>query len=118
MAVLVIILIILLVFFLLGVKFFRLWLQAKMSRADVKFSELIGMWLRRVDSRIIVLSKITAVQAGLSVTTRDLESHYLAGGRVPNVVRALIAADRANIELSLKTATAIDLAGRDILDAV
>ena len=98
--------------------FLRLWLQARLSRADVKFSELIGMWLRRVPRSPIVLSKITAVQAGLSLTTRDLESHYLAGGRVPNVVRALIAANRANIDLSLKTATAIDLAGRDILDAV
>jgi uncharacterized protein YqfA (UPF0365 family) len=117
-AILVILIIVTLVFFLLFLKFFRLWLQAKLSRADVKFSELIGMWLRRVDSRVIVLSKITAVQAGLELTTRDLESHYLAGGRVPNVVRALIAANRANIELTLKTATAIDLAGRDILDAV
>jgi uncharacterized protein YqfA (UPF0365 family) len=108
-----------LVFAMLFLKFFRLWLQAKLSRADVKFLELIGMWLRKVDTRIIVLSKITAVQAGLEViTTQDLESHYLAGGRVPTVVRALIAANRANIELSLKTATAIDLAGRDILDAV
>jgi len=107
-----------LVFILLIAKFFRLWLQAKLSRADVKFSELIGMWLRRVDTRTIVLGKITAIQAGLELTTRDLESHYLAGGRVPNVVRALIAANRANIDLSLKTATAIDLAGRDILDAV
>ncbi|MHC4582741.1 MAG: flotillin-like protein FloA, partial [Planctomycetota bacterium] len=97
---------------------FRLWLQARLSRADVKFSELIGMWLRRVDTRAIVLSKITAIQAGLTLTTTDLESHYLAGGRVPNVVRALIAANRANIELSLQTATAIDLAGRDILEAV
>ena len=103
---------------LLLAKFFRLWLQARLSRADVKFSDLIGMWLRRVDTRTIVLSKITAVQAGLSLTTRDLESHYLAGGRVPNVVRALVAANRANIDLSLKTATAIDLAGRDILEAV
>jgi uncharacterized protein YqfA (UPF0365 family) len=98
--------------------FLRLWLQAYFSRANIKFSELIGMRLRKVDSRTIVLSKITAVQAGLNLTTRDLESHYLAGGRVPNVVRALIAADRANIDLTLKTATAIDLAGRDILDAV
>jgi uncharacterized protein YqfA (UPF0365 family) len=117
-AVLVILIFMGLVFFLLFMKFFRLWLQAKLSRADVKFSELIGMWLRKVDTRVIVISKITAVQAGLSVTTRDLESHYLAGGRVPNVVRALIAANRANIDLTLKTATAIDLAGRDILDAV
>ncbi|MHC4346202.1 MAG: flotillin-like FloA family protein, partial [Planctomycetota bacterium] len=116
--VLVVIALAVLVFVLLFLKFFRLWLQAKLSRADVKFSELIGMWLRKVDSRTIVLSKITAIQAGLSLTTTDLESHYLAGGRVPNVVRALIAANRANIELNLKTATAIDLAGRDILDAV
>jgi len=115
---LVILIIAALVFLLLVIKFFRLWLQAKLSRADVRFSELIGMWLRKVDIRTIVISKITAVQAGLSLTTRDLESHYLAGGRVPNVVRALIAADRANIDLTLKTATAIDLAGRDILDAV
>jgi uncharacterized protein YqfA (UPF0365 family) len=98
--------------------FLRLWLQAYFAQANIKFSELIGMRLRKVDARTIVLSKITAIQAGLSVTTRDLESHYLAGGKVPNVVRALIAANRANIELSLKTATAIDLAGRDILAAV
>ncbi|MBN1392568.1 MAG: flotillin-like protein FloA [Sedimentisphaerales bacterium] len=117
-AVLVILILVVLIFFLLFLKFFRLWLQAKLSKADVKFTELIGMWLRKVDTRTIVISKITAVQAGLSLTTRDLESHYLAGGRVPNVVRALVAADRANIDLSLKTATAIDLAGRDILDAV
>ena len=117
-AILVVLVIAVVTFFLLFLKFFRLWLQAKLSRADVKFSELIGMWLRKVDTRVIVLSKITAVQAGLTVTTRDLESHYLAGGRVPNVVRALIAANRANIELTLKTATAIDLAGRDILEAV
>ena len=117
-ALLVILIIAGVILFLLFVKFFRLWLQAKLSRADVKFSELIGMWLRKVDTRTIVLSKITAIQAGLTLTTRDLESHYLAGGRVPNVVRALVAANRANIDLSLKIATAIDLAGRDILEAV
>jgi len=107
-----------LVFALVMLKFARLWLQAYFSRADVKLSELVGMWLRKVDMRMIVLSKITAVQAGLKLTTNDLESHYLAGGRVPNVVRAIIAADRANITLTLKTATAIDLAGRDIVDAI
>ena len=107
-----------LVFFLLFMKFFRLWLQARAARADVKLIELIGMWLRKVDTKTIVLSKITAIQAGLSLSTRDLESHYLAGGRVPNVVRALVAANRANIDLTLKIATAIDLAGRDILEAV
>ncbi len=117
-ALLIIVGIPLLIVILLGIKFFRLWLQAYLCRADVLFSELIGMWLRKVDTRAIVISKITAIQAGLHVTTQDLESHYLAGGRVPNVVRALIAANRANIDLSWKTATAIDLAGRDILEAV
>lgn len=117
-AVLLLLGIVVLVALLLIAKFARLWLQAYFSRADVRLSELIGMWLRKVDARTIVISKITAIQAGLSLTTKDLESHYLAGGRVPNVVRALVAANRANIDLSLKTATAIDLAGRDILEAV
>jgi len=117
-AVLIVIGIAILIAALVMLKFARLWLQAYFSRADIKLSELIGMWLRRVDARTIVLSKITAIQAGLKLSTNDLESHYLAGGRVPNVVRALIAADRANIDLSFKTATAIDLAGRDILDAI
>jgi len=117
-ALLVIVIIVAFVFLLLFLKFFRLWLQAKLSRADVKFSELIGMWLRKVDIRTIVLSKITAIQAGLTLMTRDLESHYLAGGNVPKVVRATIKANRANIDLTLKGAMAIDLAGRDILEAV
>jgi len=100
------------------IKYLGLWLRAKLSRADVKFLEILGMKLRKVRPETIVQNKIRAIQAGLSVNTRDLESHYLAGGHVQNVVLALIAASRANIELSLKTATAIDLAGRDILDAV
>ena len=99
-------------------KIFGLWVQALFAGAKVTVFELIGMRLRKVDARMIVLSKIQAVRAGLQVTTNDLESHYLAGGRVLNVVRALIAADRANIKLTWKTATAIDLAGRDIVDAV
>jgi uncharacterized protein YqfA (UPF0365 family) len=118
LAVLVIVALFVFLFALLIWGFLRLWLQAYFSRANVTIVELIGMKLRKVDAKTIVLSKITAVQAGLSLTTQDLESHYLAGGRVPNVVRALIAANRANIDLTLRTATAIDLAGRDILDAV
>jgi len=106
------------VLFLLFLQFFWLWVRAWMSKAKVSFFELIGMRLRRVDPNLIVQNKIRAVQAGLNLTTKDLESHYLAGGRVSNVVQALIAANRANIELTMKTATAIDLAGRDILDAV
>jgi len=99
-------------------QFFGLWLQAFMSRAGVSFADLIGMRLRKVDARVIVLSKIRAVKAGLDITTNDMETHYLAGGRVPNVITALIAADRAKIDLPWKTACAIDLAGRDILEAV
>ena len=76
------------------------------------------MRLRRVNPSVIVLSRIQAVRAGLEVSTGELETHYLAGGRPVNVVRALIAANRANINLTWKLATAIDLAGRDILDAV
>jgi uncharacterized protein YqfA (UPF0365 family) len=106
------------VFLLLVLKYGGLWLQARLSGAKVSIPELIGMSLRKVNSRTIVVSRITAMRAGVMVTTEDLESHYLAGGRVTNVVRAMIAANRANIDLTFKTATAIDLAGRDILEAV
>ncbi|MHC4552696.1 MAG: flotillin-like protein FloA [Planctomycetota bacterium] len=106
------------VFLLLVFAYGSLWLQARLSGASVSFAELIGMSLRKVNARTITVSRITAAKAGLTLSTPQLESHFLAGGRVPNVVRALIAATRANIELSWETATAIDLAGRDILEAV
>ena len=100
-------------------QFFSLWLQAYMSKAAVGFTDLIGQRLRKVKSTTIVHCKIQLVKAGLhDITTNDLESHYLAGGRVPNVSRAMIAAHRANIDLDFRKACAIDLAGRDILDAV
>ena len=100
-------------------QFFGLWLQAYMSNAGVSFTDLIGMRLRKVDSRTIVISKIQLVKAGIhDVTANDLESHYLAGGRVVNVARAMIAANRATIDLDWKKGCAIDLAGRDIIDAV
>jgi len=100
-------------------QFFRLWLQAYMSNASVSMFDLIGMRLRKVDSFTIVQAKIQLVKAGIhDITTNDLESHYLAGGRVTNVSRAIIAANRAVIELDWKKACAIDLAGRDIIDAV
>jgi uncharacterized protein YqfA (UPF0365 family) len=99
-------------------QFFGLWLQAFMSKAEVSLADLIGMRLRKVDSRSIVLSKIRAVKAGLPISTNELETHYLAGGRVQNVITALIAADRARINIDFKTACAIDLAGRDVLEAV
>jgi uncharacterized protein YqfA (UPF0365 family) len=114
-----IVLIVLVFIFLIVIgQFFGMWLQAFMSRAGVSIADLIGMRLRKVESRVVVLSKIRAVKAGLSMETNDLETHYLAGGHVPSVINALIAADRAKIELPWKTACAIDLAGRDILEAV
>lgn len=117
-AVLAIVILVALVAFLLFLKFFRLWLQAKLSCADVKFAELIGMSLRRSDYRTIVLCKITAIQGGLKLSTQDLESFYLAGGNVPNVVRAMILAKRKNIDLSWEEATTADLDGQDVFKEV
>jgi len=103
--------------FMIG-QFFSLWLQALLSGARVSLIGLIMMRLRKVDPKTIVFNRIRAKKAGLNLTTDWLEAHYLAGGRVTNVVLAMIAADKANIDLPWDRATAIDLAGRDILDAV
>lgn len=99
-------------------QFFNLYIQALFSKAKVGFTDLIGMKFRKVDPKTIVMSRIRAVKAQLDVSVNQLETHYLAGGRVVSVINALIAADRAKIELPWDTACAIDLAGRDILDAV
>ena len=80
--------------------------------------ELIGMRLRRVNSNVIVNARIQAMRAGLQMSQAEMESHVLAGGDVQRVIFAMIAANKANIDLAWKTATAIDLAGRDILEAV
>ncbi len=98
--------------------FIGLWIQAMVSGARVNLLDMVGMKFRKVDPRIIVLSRIRAVKAGLEASTNQLETHFLAGGNVPRVVNALIAADRAKIELPWDTSCAIDLAGRDILEAV
>lgn len=103
--------------FVIG-QFLNLYIQALLSNAHVGLLEIIGMRLRKVDIRTIVYSRIRAVKAGVDLGTNALESHYLAGGRVPNVVSAIIAAKAARIDLPWDTARAIDLAGRDILDAV
>ena len=97
---------------------FALWLQAFSAGAGVGFTDLIAMRFRKVSSSVIVLTRIQSVKAGLEVSTKELETHFMARGRVPNVVNAMIAADRARIELPWATACAIDLAGRDILEAV
>jgi len=98
----------------------QLWFQAFWSKAPVTFLELLGMSLRKVNARTIVQAKIMATQAGIGgdVSARRLEAHYLAGGDVPRVIRALIAAHRADLDLDFDRACAIDLAGRDVLDAV
>lgn len=107
------------VMFIVMAQFFSLWLQAYMSNAEVSLLDLIGMRLRKVDLRQVVLIKIQLGKAGIhDVSVNDLESHYLAGGRVNNVSHAMISANRAAIELDWKKSCAIDLAGRDIIEAI
>jgi uncharacterized protein YqfA (UPF0365 family) len=108
----------LLVFILVMFQFIGLYVRATVSGAHVSFMDLLGMRLRKVNSMAIVNARIQASRAGLNVTTPEMESHVLAGGNVQRVISAMIAANKANIDLPWKTATAIDLAGRDILDAV
>jgi len=112
------IVIVILIFAVVIITFFRMWLRALLSGARVGLASLVGMSLRKVNSSVIVDSRIMAVKAGLNISTNELETHYLAGGNVVRVVQALIAANKANIPLSFQKATAIDLAGRDVLDAV
>jgi uncharacterized protein YqfA (UPF0365 family) len=108
-----------LVILLVIAQFFRLWLQAYMSNAGVTMTDLIGMYLRKVEMTTVVFAKIQLVKSGIHDTTvNDLESHYLAGGRVGHVTRAMIAASRAVLALDWNKACAIDLAGRDITDAI
>ncbi len=95
-----------------------LWVQALVSGAHVGLFNIVFMRFRKVPPKLIVTSKIMAVKAGLDFSTDSLESHFLAGGNVSRVVQALIAADKANIDLEFNRAAAIDLAGRDVLQAV
>jgi len=100
------------------------WFRAYMSSADLSMLSLVGMGFRQVNSSVIVQAKIMAAQAGLDInrrtgiSTQRLEAHYLAAGNVTNVILAIIAAHRAGIPLDFDQAAAIDLAGRDVLDAV
>jgi uncharacterized protein YqfA (UPF0365 family) len=107
-------------FILLGIFFYflKVWVRALMSGARVSVASLVGMKLRRVPPSLIVDARIRLIKAGLNLSTDMLEAHYLAGGDVINVVNGLIAADKASIELDFKKAAAINLAGRDLYDAV
>ena len=123
LAIAVVALIVFLVFLAVFTRFARLWIQSVMTGAGIGIFDLMRMWFRKVNPTVIVRSKIMVVQAGLDddedISTKALEAHYLAGGNLPLVIRAMIAARKAKIiELSFKRATAIDLAGRNILEAV
>ncbi len=113
---------VLLIFLFIFTRYFGLWIQSQLTRADITFFNLLGMTFRKVNTRSIVRSKIMATQAGLSdpeLTSEALEAHYLAGGNVQQVIRALIAAKKAKtISLTFREAAAIDLAGRDVLESV
>jgi len=98
--------------------FFRLWLQALMSDARVSIINLIAMRLRKVNPGVIVDARIRAAKAGIDISSDQLEAHYLARGDVLRVTMSLIAANKANIDLGFEKAAAIDLAGRDVFDAV
>lgn len=111
---LIVVVIVMITFF----SFIGLWIQALFTGAKVSPLDLIGMKLRKVDLAMIVRQKIALVQAGVKVENEELEAHYLARGNVPKVAAAVIAAHKAGIDLPWRIASAIDLAGRDILDAV
>lgn len=115
------IIVLLIALFVVAIIFMRfgfLWLQALLSGAPVAILDLVGMWFRKVDAHVIVINRINSVKAGVNISTAMLEAHYLAGGNVTKVVRAVIAANKAGIHLIIERAMAIDLAGRDVLDAV
>ncbi len=95
-----------------------LWITAYFSGVKIRISTLIGMKLRRVSPRKIVIPMIKATKAGLDLKIENLEAHYLAGGNVNTLVDALIASERANIPLQFERGAAIDLAGRNVLEAV
>lgn len=100
-------------------KFVSLWFQAFVSGTPIPLFNIVGMALRKIPPRIIVNARINLFKAGLKdITVSDLETHFLAGGHIVNVVEALIAADKANIPLDWRRATAIDLAGRNLKEAV
>ena len=117
-------LLVLLALLLIFAMYGKLWFQAYMSSADVTLMNLVGMGFRQVNPRVIVTAKVMAKQAGLDIgrmhgiSTERLEAHYLAGGNVLGIINAIIAAHRAGIDLDFDKAAAIDLAGRDVLDAV
>ena len=115
-------LLVLLVLAAVFARYLGLWVQCKLTGTKIGLFDLVMMSVRKVNPTVITRSLIMATQAGLlkdySLTRRQLEAHYLANGNVPNVIKSLIAAQRARLSMDWNTAAAIDLAGRDVLDAV
>ena len=118
----VVLVIFLVIFFAIIAKFFKTWLRARLAKAPVSMSNMLGMWLRKVPYPLVVGARITAAKAGLDISTDELEAHFLAGGDIVDCVLALIAAEKAGIPLSYDRACAIDLAvkgaSRPVLEAV
>jgi len=115
-------LVVLLIVFAVFMSYFRWWIQSFLTGAGVTIWDLLGMTFRKVNAAVIVKTKIMAITAGIDrtdISTKALEAHFLAGGNVPLVIRALVAANKAKtIQLTFREATAIDLAGRNVLEAV
>ena len=118
----VVLVIFLVIFFAIIAKFFKTWLRARLAKAPVSMSNMLGMWLRKVPYPLVVDTRITAAKAGLDISTDELEAHFLAGGDIVDCVLALIAAEKAGIPLSYDRACAIDLAvkgtSKTVLEAV
>lgn len=96
----------------------NLWITAVFSGVNISIAQLIFMRIRKVPPSLVVNAMINSTKAGLKVTSNEIETHYLAGGNVNAVIRAMISADKANIPLDWKMSTAINLAGRDVFEAV
>ena len=109
----------LLIFLFVFLRYANLYVRSVLTKAGVGLLDMVAMSLRRVSPATIVNARVNLVQARIAdIDKRDLEAHFLAGGNIERVVRALIAADRAGLGLDFRTAAGIDLAGRDVLDAV
>src|SRR5476651_1718328 len=98
-------------FLVIFISFLRLWIQCFLTGAKISIWDLVGMKLRNVDYGMIVRQKISLVQAGVKISTQEMEAHYLSRGNVPKTATAVIAAHKAGIELPWRIAAAIDLAG-------
>lgn len=114
----IILLLFVLVFVFTFMRYISLWISAILANVKIGLIDLFVMQLRNVPPGVIVNAMVMAHKAGISISKDELEAHFLAGGRINGVISALISADKANIPLTFKEATAIDLAGRDVFEAV